>query len=306
MMKKFEDNLVVTVLLITYNSSKYVAETLESIKNQSYPYLSLVITDDCSKDKTLSICKKWLDCNRDRFVDVDIVESEYNTGISANVNRGELVCQTQWVKSIAGDDLLLPNCIEDNVRYVKAHHDAIVVFSRLLVFGADDSKNRLVESYYDYKNFSISKDQQLDLLITNRNFIPAPTCFYDVYKLRTLALSCDERIPLVEDVPRWINILNHDISFHFFDKPTVKYRISKSSLSNNPEHISLSFFRSHRLVYYYYQRDELIKKKGYDEVINEDVNFQTSVYEVSLYYGHIFKSKIKILLKNFKKRFLLW
>ena len=60
--------MIVTVIVYTFNSSKYILETLDSIKKQTYKDLMLIITDDCSTDSTIEICKKWLNLNGDRFV----------------------------------------------------------------------------------------------------------------------------------------------------------------------------------------------------------------------------------------------
>ena len=62
----------VTVNVLTYNSSKYVLETLESIKTQTYQPLILHICDDCSTDDTVKICKKWIGENSDRFIKTKI------------------------------------------------------------------------------------------------------------------------------------------------------------------------------------------------------------------------------------------
>lgn len=102
----------VTVSVTTYNSAKYVAETLESIKNQSYPNLILQISDDCSTDNTIDICKSWINKNKDRFVKTKIIVPESNTGVTGNCNRAWDACETRYFKGIAGDDLLLPYCIE--------------------------------------------------------------------------------------------------------------------------------------------------------------------------------------------------
>ena len=56
-----EQDILVSVVVITYNSEKYILETLESIKTQSYKNLELIISDDCSKDDTVMICRDWLD-----------------------------------------------------------------------------------------------------------------------------------------------------------------------------------------------------------------------------------------------------
>ena len=103
---------LVSVAVITYNSSKYVLDTLESIKAQTYKNIELIISDDSSTDNTMQLCKDWCDQNKDRFVRIQVIEPEKNTGVAANCNRAEAACEGDWVKLIAGDDMLLPDCIE--------------------------------------------------------------------------------------------------------------------------------------------------------------------------------------------------
>ena len=106
---------LVSVLVITYNSAKFVLETLESIKAQTYQNIELIISDDCSTDNIVELCQKWVEENKERFVRTQIITSDLNTGVSANGNRGRDACQGEWIKGIAGDDLLMPNCVEDCV-----------------------------------------------------------------------------------------------------------------------------------------------------------------------------------------------
>ena len=54
---------LVSICVITYNSSKTVVETLESIKNQSYSNIELVVSDDCSPDNTVELVQQWLEKN---------------------------------------------------------------------------------------------------------------------------------------------------------------------------------------------------------------------------------------------------
>jgi alpha-1,3-rhamnosyltransferase len=51
---------LVSVIIVTYNSSKYVAETLRSVINQSYDNIEIIVTDDCSNDDTLLIVNDLL------------------------------------------------------------------------------------------------------------------------------------------------------------------------------------------------------------------------------------------------------
>ena len=78
---------LVSVPVITYNSSKFVLETLESIKAQTYQNIELIISDDCSTDNTVELCQKWVEENKERFVRTQIITSDLNTGVSANGYR---------------------------------------------------------------------------------------------------------------------------------------------------------------------------------------------------------------------------
>ena len=60
-------DMLVTVVVVTYNSSKYVLETLDSIFEQTYKNIELIITDDGSSDNTVELCREWLTHYGDRF-----------------------------------------------------------------------------------------------------------------------------------------------------------------------------------------------------------------------------------------------
>lgn len=221
----------VTVSVLTYNSSRYVIETLESIKAQTYPNLILQICDDCSTDNTIRVCQQWIDKNRSRFVKSKLITSEHNTGVSGNSNRSWDACETIYIKEIAGDDKLLPNCIDDNMQFIEEHPDAVFVFSRIKILGNDVEWNKKIEKMFDYSCFSLTSDQQLDWFLRCCNFVPASTCFANISKIREHNIRNDERIPLLEDIPKWINALWKGITLYFFDKETVEYRVHESSLS---------------------------------------------------------------------------
>ena len=146
---------LVSVAVITYNSAKTVVETLESIKSQYYENIELIISDDHSFDNTVSICKEWLQLNSSRFSRIVLLESENNTGISANCNRAETTCNGEWIKIIAGDDLLLPNCISDYISFVSSNPDTVIVFSKCVCFGLNSDQcrsfERTVFNYYFFK-----------------------------------------------------------------------------------------------------------------------------------------------------------
>lgn len=82
------ENPLVSIIVITYNSAKYVLETLESARAQTYQNIELIISDDGSQDDTIVICENWFLENRDRFYDTQLITVEHNSGIPANCIRG--------------------------------------------------------------------------------------------------------------------------------------------------------------------------------------------------------------------------
>ena len=267
---------IVTISVITYNSSKYVLETLKSIKNQTYPNLILQISDDFSKDNTVELCRKWLKDNQDRFIKSKIIVPEHNTGVSANCNRALDYCETKYSKLIAGDDLLLPNCIKDNVEYMEEHSNAAVVFSKAKTFSVFYGIKCERGYKHDYEFFRKTPELQYKSLIEFGNTLPASSVFWNVEILRENKIRYDERIPLLEDYPMWIQLLRRGIYFHFLDKDTVLYRLNANSLSVGL--FSPKFYRDNILFYLYYYLDEIKEEKDRDNYYNLIADHETKFY----------------------------
>lgn len=242
---EINNNPLVSVVVVTYNSSKYVIETLESIYNQTYQNIELIITDDCSKDNTIEICQEWLINHQERFVKTELLTVDKNTGTAGNLNRGYNKASSKWIKSIAGDDILIENCIELNVAYILSHPNTEILFSKVQPIG----DNKIISKYsiHKYGMFDLSPRELLYLLL-NTNFLPAPTLFIhkDIYNELD---GFDENFPLLEDWPFWIKALNMGKKMSFNNEYTVYYRMSEDSISlsstPNPLYIkSLTDFKT--------------------------------------------------------------
>lgn len=103
---------VVDVCVITYCSAKYVLQTLESIYAQTYPDIRLILSDDCSKDNTVEVCRQWVSTHKDRFLYTEILEVPKNQGTVFNCKRAFERVASLYYMMIAGDDYLAPMHIE--------------------------------------------------------------------------------------------------------------------------------------------------------------------------------------------------
>lgn len=223
---------LVSVSVITYNSAKTVIETLDSIKAQTYPNIELIISDDCSTDNTVEICREWLDKNSSRFTRTELLTVEKNTGVTGNCKRAGAACKGEWEKGIAGDDILLPQAIDEYMDYVTHNKDIYWCFARAICFGVDDeqvAKSQLNHEI-DFYNWSIT--HLLDYLYLSGGCpMFTPTSFFNRDKLLESGIKADERVRNAEDRTQWIQMLEHGFKMGFVDKPLVKYRISENSLS---------------------------------------------------------------------------
>ncbi len=80
--------LLISVIVITHNSSDFILETLDSIRLQTYEGIELIISDDASTDETVSICTDWLKEHKKRFVGASLLRHPEQGGIAVNCNRG--------------------------------------------------------------------------------------------------------------------------------------------------------------------------------------------------------------------------
>lgn len=242
-----DQNPLVSIIVITYNSAKFVLETLESAKAQTYHNIELIVSDDCSTDDTVEICRKWIEENKERFVRTELITSDKNTGIPANCNRGVKAAKGEWVKLIAGDDILLKDCILNNLIFSTGNNLITVIFSQMNMY----LNNFEAENYFktvpeEYPEFffgkQISAKEQLNLMLESDRIGFTATCFIknDVIKKVN---GYDEKLKLVEDYPFWIKLLMAGERFYFMPKITINYRIHNSNtfFTNNKYLVHPSF-----------------------------------------------------------------
>lgn len=274
-MKNNEQPLV-SVAVISYNSSKTIIETLDSIYNQTYPNIELIISDDCSTDNTLEVCREWLNTHKQRFAKARFIIPPTNTGVTGNCQRIWDGCCTEWLKSIAADDTLLPNCIADNMAFVKQHEDAECIFSKIEILGIPKSDaERFLQMRYDFSFFEKSQKDQYEQLLQWCS-IPSCSAFKNVRKLKQRGINYDNRIPMLDDRPFFLNLVAAGVHFDFLDKITVGYRVHPNSLCNAPL-LSPKFYESAQLTNFYYYFSYNYKNNP-ETAIREMVRREMTIY----------------------------
>jgi alpha-1,3-rhamnosyltransferase len=231
------ENPLVTILIITYNSAKSVIETLESAKSQTYKNIELIISDDCSKDNTIEICRDWINKNEPFFKRTELITVDVNTGISPNCNRGFNSAQGEWIKPIAGDDILTPDCISTFVKYLNLNPDAAFIFSNIEIFGNDESsvKRGYVQDWINrslksFENLTTAESQYKKLMISNN--VCSPSAIYQSKAFHAIG-GFDEELKLIEDYPFWINATKKGYKIISIKEKLIRYRVNETSVQTS-------------------------------------------------------------------------
>ncbi len=111
---------LVSVLVAAYNADPWLAETLDSVVQQTWGNIELIVVDDGSKDNTLAIAKPYESSN------VKVIHQE-NRGASAARNHALSLAQGDFIQYLDADDLLAPDKIERQVEFwQEGHPDALI------------------------------------------------------------------------------------------------------------------------------------------------------------------------------------
>ncbi len=120
--------VMVSVWMITYNHEEFIAQAIESVLMQQTNFeFEIVIGEDCSTDRTLSICKDYQKKYPDK---IRLITSPGNVGIAANGSRTLMACKGKYVALLEGDDYWTDptklqrqvDILESNPGCVVCHH----------------------------------------------------------------------------------------------------------------------------------------------------------------------------------------
>lgn len=265
-------NPLVSICVITYNSSEYVLETLESAKDQTYKNVELIISDDCSTDNTVQLCRKWIEENSYRFVRCEVLVPKCNTGVAANLNRAIAASHGEWIKSIAGDDLMLPTCVETYVESIGRFPGCQVFFSWFSTFQTNAENEKIVSHCSQEKtremaefNSLSAREQYICLLNGSNTNLSAASAF--IKKELLDRIPYNEMYKYMEDYPMWVKLTKEGYKIEIIEHETVLYRHHESLSTSVSSYYSSRYFQTKHL-YFWNEKLHLFRQErlelGYD------------------------------------------
>lgn len=293
-------SMLVSVIVVTYNSGKTVQETLNSIFNQTYSNIELIITDDCSCDNTVEICETWLAEHSQRFNTTYLLTAIKNQGVCENANKGRFLAKGEWQIGVAGDDILLSNCISDNILYVQSHPNASFVFSYMKVYQDEFKEEKCVnpkKGPRDPELFEAPINIQL-IHMAYAAYVYATSMFVKSSAFKDVGGYSNKYG--YEDWPFFIDILEKGYKIDLLDKVTYGYRIHNSQSHTNGKLFNYSltlqtipFIKERCFKYYTCKKKNAVKCQW----LFEKILFKTHLDNATPLMSFIYRKVVAGLFK---------
>ena len=204
----------VSVIIPTYNSGKYIEECINSVINQTYTNLEIIVVDDCSNDNTLSILKKYKDKR------IKLIKLEENKGVSYARNRGIDFSSGEFICFLDSDDYWYLDKIEKQVKFMKDKKCAFSYGSYAYLRGEKTIHIAKVPSSITYKK------------ALGNTTIFTSTVMFDMKKLKKEDIYQSD-VKLGGDSLSWWKVLKLGITAYGINDVLSVYRVGNKSLSSN-------------------------------------------------------------------------
>ncbi|MDI3545691.1 MAG: hypothetical protein PWQ43_868 [Rikenellaceae bacterium] len=211
------ENILVSIIIPVYNGEKYLADTIQSVIDQTYKNWELIIVDDGSTDNTSNVVKQFND-SRISYI------KKNNTGVSDTRNLGAMISNGEILCFLDADDIWLPENLEKKVEKLINEPQGVLVFSSMYLW---DERG-------DYKTCKTTKKFLEDDWEKFRRLI-APTIPSSAIIKRDYFFEAgmfDTNISTSADFD--LNIRLRELGeFIYIEEPLVLYRCHPSQMHNN-------------------------------------------------------------------------
>jgi len=219
------NNPLVSYIVVCYNQEPFICEAVSSALAQTYSPLEIVISDDCSKDRTFEIVQQMVAAYKGPHT-VLLNRNPINLGIAGNSNRAVALCRGELVVGAAGDDISMPERTSITVRaWNDSGRKATSIYSRFLtidensrpVGGAPEECLRKEQTRFVHARGTISG-------FLRRRKPHVAGCAYATSRVLISIFGPLPETVTYEDTATCFRTVLAKGLFTFIDAPLVKYR----------------------------------------------------------------------------------
>lgn len=227
---------LVSVIIPAYNAEKYVGDAINSVLNQTYPYIEIIVIDDASCDNTAGVVQSVKDER------VRLVRHQENMGPGGARNTGIETARGRWIAELDADDQWAPQRLERLLATIEAVSDSYFVADNFL--WCFDTPKGLKPWVSRFKQLKIVLDNSIldvDLAEFVKIGAPAICPIIPLKFVQDNNLRYISRCYLGEDFEFYCQLLLHGLKLRLYGEPLYLRRLTPGSLTtrNNNELIGI-------------------------------------------------------------------
>ncbi len=207
---------LVSVIMPSYNSEKFLSKAIDSVINQTFKEWELIIVDDCSLDNSDRIIEYYMQ----RSEKIKLITLECNSGPAMARNRGIQKAKGRYIAFLDSDDRWVPQKLVEQLSFMK-EYDAALSFTGY--YHIDEKDGAIIS-----RNHVPKKIEYNELL--KKNIIGCLTAVYDTQKLGKVYMP---DILKRQDYALWLDILKKVPYAYGLNEPLAYYSVRSRSLSGN-------------------------------------------------------------------------
>lgn len=210
---------LVSIIVPVYNVEKYIRETMDCVRAQTYHNWELLLVEDCGTDSTADVIMEYLKEKQDERI--RLIRQPSNMGAARARNRGLEEATGRYIAYLDADDLWVPEKLEKELLFM-GEKDAAFAFTGYEFADANGVGTGKVVRVPETLNYK----QAL-----SNTTIFTTTVMFDTQKISKELLE----MPIIksEDTALWYKVLRNGYTAYGLDENLVKYRRVGKSLSSN-------------------------------------------------------------------------
>ena len=236
---------LVSVCIPTYNNEDMIGKTLQSILNQTYKNIEIIIVDDCSTDNTMGVVSS-IDDNR-----IILYRNDVNLGMSGNWNRCVSLASGNYIKFICADDILEEDCLEKEIMSFLQNDQIVMTINDSKLINEDGEKVGLFPRWPKKGVVDGSKVAHWSLIVNNFFGMPSAVMFRkDIFEK---VGGFDPHYYYILDFDLWIRIAGEGL-VHVLPYALNHFRLRNDS---NTGHVfredKQTYYEEHKYLVYKYR-----------------------------------------------------
>ncbi|UOE93872.1 glycosyltransferase [Alkalihalobacillus sp. LMS39] len=212
-------NPQITVLMSVFNDEQFLAQSIESILQQSYTNFDFLIFDDASNDGSKKILEHYAELDKR----IKLIINKENKGLSYNLAEGVKLAKSPWIARMDADDIAVKNRLEIQMNYIKSNPTVDILGSYV---NDIDALGEIIE----LRKVPTTHDR-ISNLIWTCPFIHPSVIFRKESIIK--AGNYNKKLRRRQDYDLWFRCLDSNLVFANIDMPLLYYRATDNYYKKN-------------------------------------------------------------------------